>query len=44
MITRESALAVVNQLHENGSIQYTALKDSFGEKLDKMIKEHFLVY
>ena len=43
--SRESALAVVNQLRENGSIQYTALKDSFGEKLvDEMIKEHFLVY
>ena len=43
--SRESALAVVNQLRENGSSQYTALKDSFGEKLvDEMFKEHFLVY
>ena len=41
--SHESALAVVNQLCENGSIQYTALKDSVGEKLvDKMIKEHIL--
>ena len=35
----------MNQLRESGSSQYTALKDSFGEKLvDEMIKEHFLVY
>ena len=40
--SRESAVAVMNHFGEN---QYTALKDSFGEKLvDEMIKEHFLVY
>ena len=43
--SRESALFVMDQLRENGSIQYTALKDSFGEELvDEMIKEHFLCY
>ena len=43
--SRESAIAVMDQLRENGSIQYTVLKDSFGEELvDEMVKEHFLVY
>ena len=43
--SRESAIAVMDQLRENGSIQYTALKNSFGEELvDEMVKEHFLVY
>ena len=43
--SRKASMCVMKELRDKGVLQYTTLRDEFGqEAVDEMIKEHFLVY
>jgi hypothetical protein len=42
--SRKASVCVVKELRDNGVIQYTILRDEFGEEaVDEMINEHFWI-